>query len=154
MRTIVVVEDNTANRELIREILEARDYKVIEARDGEEAWAQISASKPDLLLADIHMPVLDGFGLIKRIRNDNTLSALPVIALTAFAMDGDREKGLLNGFNGYVTKPIDMGVLTREIRRCLESSEGSAPEKLAPKSTGNAISGKDMNKRQSAGRGS
>jgi CheY-like chemotaxis protein len=129
MTTIMVVEDNAANRELIREILEARDYKVLEASDGEEAIKLIAVSRPDLLLADIHMPILDGFGLIKRIRNDSTLAALPVIALTAFAMDGDRERGILSGFDGYVTKPIDMARLAKEINRCLELAGSSVAER-------------------------
>jgi two-component system cell cycle response regulator DivK len=155
MRTIMVAEDNAINRELIREILEARDYKVIEASDGEEAFERIVASKPDLLLTDIHMPALDGFGLIRRIRNDSTLSALPVIALTAFAMDGDREKAILNGFNGYVTKPINMVLLTNEIERCLEATGNSGTEKPAAKPTKNTVLGKDkdIGKGQSAGRG-
>jgi two-component system cell cycle response regulator DivK len=120
MKTILVVEDNAANRELIREILESRGYKVLEANDGEKAMEQIRACKPDLVLTDIQMPVLDGFGLIKRIRNDNTLSALPVLALTAYAMEGDEQKAILGGFDGYVTKPIRMHLLISKIQRCLE----------------------------------
>jgi CheY-like chemotaxis protein len=120
MQTIVVAEDNAVNRELIRELLECRGFAVTEACDGEEALKRIAESSPDLVLTDIDMPVLDGFGLVRRIRDDSALCALPVVALTAFAMDGDREKGLMHGFDGYVTKPIDSAVLIGEILRCLQ----------------------------------
>jgi CheY-like chemotaxis protein len=120
MQTIVVAEDNAVNRELIRELLECRGFAVIEASDGEEALQSIASCTPDLVLTDIHMPVLDGYGLVRRIRNDSALCALPVVALTAFAMEGDREKGLMHGFDGYVTKPVDSALLLGEIQRCLD----------------------------------
>ncbi|MCU1286054.1 MAG: sensory box protein [Acidobacteriales bacterium] len=123
MKSILIVEDNATNRELISEILKARDYTVIEAEDGEQAMELIGSCQPDLVLTDIHMPTLDGFGLIRRIRDDKLSAKLPVVALTAFAMAGDRENAILSGFDGYVTKPIDLVVLTAEIHRCLKKNE-------------------------------
>ena len=108
MKKILVADDNVVSRELIREILETDDYEVIEAGDGREALEKISKHRPDLALLDIQMPVLNGNAVIQQIRADPRFSGLPVAALTAFAMQGDREKALSLGFNTYITKPIDI----------------------------------------------
>jgi CheY-like chemotaxis protein len=120
MKTILIAEDYCANRELIREMLEAGGYCVIQASNGQEAFEKMSSTKPDLVLADIQMPVLDGYGLVHKIRDDSSLCDLQVVALTAYAMDGDREKVLSAGFDGYITKPLDMKTLYREVSRYLE----------------------------------
>jgi two-component system cell cycle response regulator DivK len=119
MSTILIAEDYSANRELIREMLEAGGYDVIQASDGQEAFEKIFELRPDLVLADIQMPVLDGYGLVRKIRDDSSLSNLKVIALTAYAMDGDREKVLGAGFDGYITKPLNMKTLFSEIGKYL-----------------------------------
>jgi len=119
MKTILIAEDYSANRELIREMLEAGGYRVIQAADGQEAFAKIIELRPDLVLADIQMPVLDGYGLVHKIREDSSLFNLKVVALTAYAMDGDREKVLGAGFDGYITKPLDMKTLYREVSKYL-----------------------------------
>jgi two-component system cell cycle response regulator DivK len=121
MSTILIAEDYSANRELIREMLEAGGYDVIQASDGQEAFEKIIELRPDLVLADIQMPVLDGYGLVRKIRDDSSLSNLKVIALTAYAMDGDREKVLGAGFDGYITKPLNMKTLFSEIGKYLAS---------------------------------
>lgn len=121
MKTILVAEDNVVNRELIREMLDAWGFRVLEATDGEQALAAIKAERPDLVLMDIQMPRQDGFSVLRKLRLDPQLAAIPVLALTAYAMRGDSEKALAAGFNAYITKPIDMPSLRQEIIRQLEA---------------------------------
>ncbi len=125
MIRILVAEDNAVNRELLRELLEARGYTVLEARNGQEAIQMIEETKPALLLLDIGMPVLDGFGVIRRIRENPSLAPLPVVAVTAYAMRGDREKILASGFDGYLSKPLNPSSLTEELDRLLTKSAQS-----------------------------
>jgi two-component system cell cycle response regulator DivK len=120
---ILVAEDNTTNRELIREFLQTRGYGILEAADGEEALALAQDSKPALALIDIQMPKLDGLQLVRLIRHDPEIRSLPAIALTAFAMKGDREIAIEQGFDGYVTKPISFLLLMAEIERCLTKAQ-------------------------------
>ncbi|MFZ0276050.1 MAG: response regulator [Candidatus Sulfotelmatobacter sp.] len=126
MIRILVAEDNAVNRELLRELLEARGYTVFEACDGQEALRMIEETKPELLLLDIGMPVLDGFGVIRKIRENLRLAPLPVVAVTAYAMRGDREKILASGFDGYLSKPLNPSSLTAELDRLLPKSAQSA----------------------------
>ena len=115
MSKILVAEDNLPNRELIREILEGCGYEVIEAADGRQALDKLEESLPDLVLLDIQMPVLDGYAVVRKLRQTPRFAGLKVLALTAYAMQGDREKALESGFDGYLTKPIDMVSLSKEI---------------------------------------
>jgi two-component system, cell cycle response regulator DivK len=115
MKKILVAEDNPVNRELIREILSDGEYEVIEACDGQEALDRIAEMRPDLVLLDIQMPVLDGYAVLRRLRDNPPSPAPRVIALTAYAMQGDRERALAAGFDDYVTKPIDLKTLTGKI---------------------------------------
>jgi CheY-like chemotaxis protein len=119
MRTVLIAEDNAVNRELLRELLEIRGYTVIETCNGEEALDQIEKVQPDILLLDLNMPVLDGFGTIERIRKNPRFRSLPVLAVTAYAMQGDREKILTAGFDGYLSKPINSTTLQQELERLL-----------------------------------
>jgi CheY-like chemotaxis protein len=119
MKTVLIAEDNPVNRELLRELLEIRGYAVIETSNGQEALEQLQKVQPDILLLDLNMPVLDGFGTIERIRKDPGFSALPILAVTAYAMRGDREKILSAGFDGYLSKPIDPIFLQQELQRLL-----------------------------------
>jgi two-component system, cell cycle response regulator DivK len=105
MKKIAVIEDNPDNRLLVRVILQEL-YELTEYETGAEAWAGLRQSPPDLVLLDISLPDLDGAELLAQLRADAHLRALPVIALTAHAMAGDREKYLALGFNDYVSKPI------------------------------------------------
>jgi CheY-like chemotaxis protein len=117
--TIAVVEDNADNRLLLQALLGER-YDLVEFDNGVDALAGLSASLPDLVLLDISLPGMDGNEILARIRADERLRALPVIALTAHAMAGDREKYLNEGFNDYITKPIvDETVLFDAIERRL-----------------------------------
>ncbi len=124
MTKILIAEDNAANRELFRELLEARGYSVIEACDGQEALQLLKQTQPDILLLDIGMPVLDGFAVAKEVRKDLTLARLPILGVTAYAMQGDRERILNSGFDGYLSKPIDAKLLAAELERLLTQRQG------------------------------
>ena len=120
MPTIAVVEDNADNRLLLQAIL-ADQYDLVEYENGADALAGMSTAVPDLVLLDISLPGMDGNEILKRIRGEAKLRALPVVALTAHAMSGDRERFLAAGFNDYVTKPIvDEALLTGAIERLLK----------------------------------
>jgi two-component system cell cycle response regulator DivK len=129
MTKILVAEDGPVNRELLRELLGNRGYTVIEACNGQEALDMVEQSRPDLLLLDIGMPVLDGFAVIRRIRENPRFATLPVVAVTAYAMRNDRENVLKAGFDGYLSKPIHARDLTNEIERLLRkrNDRNSAP---------------------------
>ncbi len=117
MRKIAVVDDNADNRLIIRTILEDH-YDIIEFSSGMEAIEGFKKSKPDVVILDISLPEMDGTEILRRIRGDPNLHDLPVIALTAHAMVGDREKYLAAGFNDYIAKPIlDMKLLFSTIQR-------------------------------------
>ena len=122
MTTIAIVEDNADNRLLLQAVL-AGLYELVEYENGTDALAGLAASLPDLVLLDISLPGMDGNEILARIRADDALRKLPVIALTAHAMSGDREKYLAAGFNDYITKPIvDETILLSAIERWLASS--------------------------------
>lgn len=119
MTTIAVVEDNADNRLLLQALLGDR-YDLVEFDNGADALAGLTASLPDVVLLDISLPGMDGNEILSRIRGDERLRPLPVIALTAHAMSGDREKCLSAGFNDYITKPIvDELLLFDAIERCV-----------------------------------
>jgi CheY-like chemotaxis protein len=137
MKKILIAEDNPVNRELLRELLEMQDYEVFEACNGQEALDMIEQLRPELLILDLGMPVLDGFGAIRKIRADPAFAGLPVLAATAYAMRGDREKTLEAGFDGYVSKPIQPAALKQEIARLLSMQAGKAASaKTAGAATG------------------
>ncbi|MGA7382682.1 MAG: response regulator [Terriglobales bacterium] len=126
MNKILIAEDNPVNRELLRELLESRGYSVTEASNGQEALRSIEQSRPDVLLLDLNMPVLDGFGAVRKIRENPSLASLPVVAVTAYAMQGDREKVLTSGFDGYLSKPIQSRLLFEELDRFLGKTANHA----------------------------
>ena len=119
MKRILVVEDNEDNMRLVRFILKKSGYEVIEARDGAEGVALAVQGKPDLVIMDIQLPDMDGLEATKRIRASEADSDIPIIALTSYAMPGDREKALAAGCNGYITKPIDVETFMVEIEKYL-----------------------------------
>ena len=124
MTKVLIAEDNAVNRELLRELLEARGYTVVEACDGEEALHMIEHTQPDILLLDIGMPVLDGFAVVRTLRENPRLATLPVLAVTAYAMQGDRGRVLNSGFDGYLSKPINAVALGEEMERLLKKRDG------------------------------
>ncbi len=124
MIKVLIAEDNAVNRELLRELLEAREYAVLEACDGQQTLDVIEQAQPDLLLLDIGMPVMDGFVVVRKIRESPRWAQLPVVAVTAYAMQGDKEKILNSKFDGYLSKPIDSRSLAAELDRVLSEREG------------------------------
>lgn len=106
-------------RELLRTILESVGYEVSEAADGVEALALARSFEPDLILLDIHMPLRDGISVVRELRADPRFASVPVIAVTATAMKGDRQKGLEAGFSEYMTKPVPIATLRQMIERFL-----------------------------------
>ena len=116
---ILVVEDNEQNRILMRQILTHHGYEVLEATDGLTGLEMARAHMPDLILLDIQMPVMNGFAVIRELRNNPELSKIKAIAVTSFAMKGDREKALEAGFDEYVTKPIDTREFPKLVKKIL-----------------------------------
>jgi CheY-like chemotaxis protein len=123
MIRVLIAEDNAINRELLRELLEARGYAVEEASDGQAALRMMEHSTPDILLLDIGMPVLDGYAVVRKVRENPRLVHLPVLAVTAYAMQGDRENILSSGFDGYLAKPVNAGLLIEEVKRLLARAD-------------------------------
>lgn len=122
MSTVAVVDDNSDNRLIIRTILEDQ-YQIEEFATGTDAIQAFRSRRPDVVILDISLPEMDGTEILRVIRSDIRLRDLPVIALTAHAMVGDREKYLAAGFDDYVAKPIlDMNVLFTAIRRLIPIS--------------------------------
>ena len=108
MKTILLVEDNERNRKLVRTILEFRGYEVIECEDGAPSLELARAHKPALVLMDIQLPTMDGITALGRLRADPDTAAIPVVAVTASVTPGERDRVVAAGFNGYVSKPIDV----------------------------------------------
>jgi len=116
---ILVADDRAASRELIRSMVEGAGHEADEAENGAEALSAVVKNPPDLILLDLHMPLMDGFEVVRQIRARPELSKIPVIALTASAMLGDRERALREGFTAYITKPVRLQELRGEIDRLL-----------------------------------
>jgi CheY-like chemotaxis protein len=119
MKKILVVEDNEINMYLCCRILKSSGYEVIEARSGEEGVELTIKEKPDLIIMDIQLPGIDGLETTKRIRESEADGEIPIIALTSYAMAGDKKKALKAGCTGYVEKPINPDTLLGEIKKYL-----------------------------------
>ena len=117
---ILVVEDNDRNRRLMRILLKANGYEVIEASTGAEAMDYLQDHVPDLILMDIQLPHTDGLALTREIKNGAQTKDIPIIAVTAYAMKGDRERMLEAGCDGYISKPIDTQKLRQIIADALQ----------------------------------
>lgn len=115
--TILIVDDNDTNRKLCRAILEQSGYQTREAANGREGLQIVREELPDLILMDVQMPVMDGVETLKRLRADPATRSVPVVALTSYAMKGDRERLLAEGFSEYVVKPIDIDRFLEVVRR-------------------------------------
>jgi two-component system cell cycle response regulator DivK len=116
-RQVVVVEDNKRNMKLFREVLQSSGYRTIEAETGERAVALTTEHRPDLVLMDIHLPGIDGVEALRMLRADRRTASVPVLALTAQAMEGDRERFLGAGFDGYLSKPVNIADLLDAVNR-------------------------------------
>jgi CheY-like chemotaxis protein len=112
---VLLVEDNIPNRDLVRYLLEANGYACSEAHDGETALEMASGSRPDIVICDLQLPGMDGFDVLRGLRALPALIGVPVVAVTAYAMVGDRERILAAGFDGYISKPIDPRTFADEI---------------------------------------
>ena len=120
--TVLYVEDNIDNRTLVRRILLSEDYNLVEAINATEALKVLEGLKPDLILMDINMPDMDGYTLTAKIKAMPGFARVPILALTANVMRGDKEKTLEAGCDGYIQKPLDIDQLLREIERFLARS--------------------------------
>lgn len=123
-RHILYVEDNFENRVLIRRILQAEGYQVDEASDGMTGIEMAVANKPDLILLDINLPDIDGYETAARLRQIDGMADIPILALTANVMHGDRERALEAGCNGYIQKPVDVDELPAQIEGYLVTVKG------------------------------
>ncbi len=117
--TILYVEDNSDNRKLVRRVLEVEGYAVVEATSAFEAMERLEAQSIDLALMDINMPDMDGYTLTSKIKAMPKFARMPIVAVTANVMRGDRERSLQAGCDGYIQKPIDIDNLSQQIERFL-----------------------------------
>jgi two-component system cell cycle response regulator DivK len=124
MEKVLIVDDNRASRDLIRAILKPVRCDIVEASHGQQGLDLLRQENPDLVLLDIDMPGLDGLSVVKRIRQDAGYAELPVVAVTAFAMEGDRERGLAAGFTAYLTKPVRAAALRQQVQQLLAAALG------------------------------
>jgi CheY-like chemotaxis protein len=113
--TVLVVEDNALNRKLVRDVLGHAGYRVLEAGDAERGIELARAETPDLILMDVQLPGIDGIEALRRLREDDATSSIPVAALTALAMKEDRERFLSAGFDGYLEKPVSVPALPGQV---------------------------------------
>lgn len=118
-KIILYVEDNQDNRLLVRRILQAEGYQVMEAENASDALQAVKSRRPDLVLMDINMPEVDGYTLTSRLKSHPGLENTPIVAVTANVMKGDREKTIEAGCDGYIQKPIDVDTLPDQIARFL-----------------------------------
>ncbi len=121
-RTILIIEDNEQNLYLMRFLLEKHGFTVIEARDGEEGIRAARAEQPAGILLDIQLPVMDGYAVAARLRGDPRLQGTPIIAVTSYAMVGDRERVLEAGATGYLEKPVDPDTFVDRVRAYLDGA--------------------------------
>jgi two-component system, cell cycle response regulator DivK len=117
---VLVVEDNERNMKLFRDVLQASGYRTLEATTGERAVELVTEHRPDLVLMDIQLPDIDGVEALDRLRANERTASVPVLALTAQAMEGDRERFLAAGFDGYLSKPVNIADLVSTVKRYCE----------------------------------
>lgn len=122
--TILYIEDNRDNRSLVRRVLESEGYAVMEAANADDALSSLKGGSPDLILMDINMPGIDGYALTAQIKSIPDYTLIPIIAMTANVMRGDRERSLEAGCDGYIQKPIDIDVLAEQIERFIRTKNG------------------------------
>jgi two-component system cell cycle response regulator DivK len=119
---ILYVEDNLDNRNLVRRVLEVEGFSMIDAKNAAQAMERLSQESIDLILMDINMPDMDGYALTAKIKSMPEYMMIPIIAMTANVMRGDRERSLEAGCDGYIQKPIDIDTLTQQVERFLRSN--------------------------------
>jgi CheY-like chemotaxis protein len=125
MAKVLLVEDNEMNRDILSRRLSRRGYVVVFAMDGQQGVEMARSEKPDIILMDMSLPVMDGWEATRRIKSDGAMRNAPVIGLTAHAMSGDREKALKAGCDDYDTKPVELDRLIEKIERLLGERQNS-----------------------------
>ncbi len=120
IKTILVVEDNELNMKLVKGLIKIGKYRMLEALDAESGIQLIREQQPDLVLMDIQLPGMDGLSATKIIKADSALKDIPIVALTSYAMEGDKEKALAAGCTGYIAKPIDTRKFLKTVSQYLE----------------------------------
>jgi len=120
--TILYVEDNPDNRMLIQRVIQAEGFQFAEAANALEAWQSIHAQPPDLILMDINLPGVDGYTLTSKLKSIPRFARIPIVAITANVMKGDREKTLQAGCDGYIQKPVDIDLLPAQINHFLKEA--------------------------------
>ena len=133
MEKVLIVDDNRSSRDLIRAILKPVRCNIVEASHGQQGLDLLRKERPDLVLLDIDMPEMDGLAVVTQIRREAAFVDLPVVAVTAFAMEGDREKALAAGFTAYVTKPVRAADLRRKVQELLEAAVGGKDHGIEPR---------------------
>ncbi|MBN1652259.1 MAG: response regulator [Deltaproteobacteria bacterium] len=122
-KRILYIEDNEQNLYLVTFILERRGYQVVAARDGRAGIEIAATSRTDLILLDIQLPVMDGYTVARQLRTNPDLARIPIVAVTSYAMAGDREKALAAGCNGYIEKPINPDTFLQQVESHLSSQK-------------------------------
>jgi CheY-like chemotaxis protein len=133
---ILLIEDNDENLELMTYLLEAFGHTVLTARDGRQGLDVASRDTPDLILCDLQMPKLDGFGVLREIRRDRRLAKTPLVAITAFAMRDDHDRVLAAGFDGYLAKPIVPEEFVGQVESFLSSASPTAVRRIGVRRSG------------------
>jgi len=121
-KRILVIKDQPDNRQILRDLLTSADFEVIEAEDGETGLTAAAAHRPDLILMDIQLPGIDGYEATRRLKADATLNAIPIIAVTAHALNGAEDKARAAGCDAYISKPISPRQLLSKVREHLSRS--------------------------------
>ena len=119
MKTVLIVEDNELNMKLFHDLLEARGYNILQTREGMEALRLARQHRPDLILMDIQLPEVSGLEVTRWLKEDDDLRAIPVVAVTAFAMKGDEEKMREGGCEAYLAKPISVAIFIKTLKQYL-----------------------------------
>ncbi len=114
-KKILIIDDDDKNRKLLRVVLQSNGYETIEAENGEDGIKLAKEKNPSLILMDVQMPVMDGITAMKILKSEKAMAGIPTIALTSYAMKGDKERFLEAGFDGYISKPVDINDLMKAI---------------------------------------
>jgi two-component system cell cycle response regulator DivK len=122
---ILLIEDNPQNRYLAKFLLEQRGHQILEAETGPQGLAMASEARPDIILLDIQLPGMDGHAVARALKADPELMSIPIVAVTSYAMAGDREKCLEAGAEGYIEKPINPETFVTEVERFLTNGQGN-----------------------------
>ena len=127
-KVVLVVEDNSTDMRLFHAILDGNGYNVLQATNGMDGWQMAQEHRPSIILIDMQLPDIPGIDLTKRLKEDETLKSIPVVAITAFAMYGDEEKFRDGGCDGYISKPISVPNFMQTVERLVAESRGLIPQ--------------------------